>query len=109
VTHPSYISFVENVVLPRRSQNPAHVRLDGELAGGNRTVAGVFRGEGREWKVHEDSHYEPLLIGYEAAKAGDPWPFVEPPTKTGTALDLKPELRQRLSDRRHKYLYIYSL
>jgi hypothetical protein len=76
---------------------------------GNRTVAGVFRGDGREWKVHEDSHYEPLLIAYEAAKAGDPWPFVEAPTKTGTALDLKPELRQHLSDRRHKYLYIYSV
>jgi hypothetical protein len=109
VTHPSYVSFVENVVLPRRSQNPAHIRLDGEVAGGNRTVAGLFRGDGREWKVHEDSHYEPLLIAYDAVKAGDAWPFVEAPTKSGTSLDLKPELRQRLSNRRHKYLYIYSL
>jgi hypothetical protein len=109
MTHPSYISFVENVVLPRRSQNPAAVRLDGETAGGNRTVVGVFRGDGREWKVHEDSHFEPLLVAYEAAKAGDPWPFVEVSTKTGTSLDLKPELRQRMSDRRHKYLYIYSV
>ena len=72
-------------------------------------VAGVFHGDGREWKVHEDSHYEPLLVAYEAVKAGDPWPFVETPTKAVTALDLKPELRQRLSDNRHKYLYIYSL
>jgi hypothetical protein len=109
VTHPSYVSFVEKVVLPRRTLNPHHIRLDGEVAGGNRTVAGVFRGGGREWKVHEDSHYEPLLIAYEAARAGDPWPFVEAPTKTGTALDLKPDLRERMSDRSHKYMYIYSL
>jgi len=47
------------------------MRLDGELSGGNRTVVGVFRGDGRDWKVHEDSHYEPLLIAYEAARAGD--------------------------------------
>lgn len=109
MTHPSYISFVENVVLPRRSKNPAHVRLDGQTTGGNRTTAGAFRGDGREWRVHEDSHYEPLLAAYEALKAGDPWPFVEAPTKTGTSLDLKPDLRQRLFERRHKYLYIYSL
>jgi hypothetical protein len=109
VTHPSYISFVEDVVLPRRARNPRHIRLDGESVGGNRTVAGVFRGRDAEWKVHEDSHYEPLLIAYEAAKAGDPWPFVEAPTKSGTALDLKPELRQRMSDDRHKHIYIYSL
>jgi hypothetical protein len=109
VTHPSYISFVENVVLPGRSRNPAHLRLDGQTTGGNRTVAGTFRGDGREWRVHEDSHYEPLLAAYESFKAGDPWPFIEEPTKTGSCLDLKPELQARLSDRRHKYLYIYSI
>jgi hypothetical protein len=94
--------------MPRRSLNPRHVRLDGKIGRGNRTVAGVFRGRGREWKVHEDSHYEPLLIAYAAVKAGDQWPFVEEPTKTATALDLKPELRKQLSDARHKYIYIYS-
>ncbi len=99
VTHASHVSFVENVVLPRRARNPAHVGLDGEVAGGSWTVADVFRGDGREWKVHEDSHYEPILIAYEAAKAGDPWPFVEAPTRTATALDLMPH-RDRSFDRR---------
>jgi hypothetical protein len=83
--------------------------LDGKVAGGNRTVVGVFRGRGGDWKVHADSHYEPLLVAYDAAKAGDPWPFVEAPTSSGSALDLKPELRARLSDGRHKYIYIYSM
>lgn len=109
MTHSSYLSFAESIVLPRRSQNPSHIRLDGETSGGNFAVAGTFRGDGREWKAHEDSHYEPLVIAYEAASAGDPWPFIEVPTKNGTALDLKPDLRERMSDRRHKYLYIYSL
>lgn len=108
MTHESYVSFIESIVLPRRSLSPHHIRLDGEVAGGNRTVVGVFRGGGGEWKVHEDSRYEPLLIAYEAAKAGDPWPFVEEPTKSGTALVLKPELRAEMSDGRHKYIYIYS-
>jgi hypothetical protein len=109
VAYPSYVSFVEDVVLPRRASNPHHKRLDGAVAGGNWAVAGVFRGGGGEWKVHEDSHYGPLLAAYEAARAGDPWPFVEEATKTGTALDLKPELRERMTDNRHKYIYIYSV
>jgi hypothetical protein len=32
-------------------------------------------------EVHEDLHYEPLLIAYEAIRAGDEEPFVEEPTK----------------------------
>lgn len=108
MTYQSYVAFVEHVVLPRRSRNPHHIRLDGETSGGNTVVAGVFRHDGREWKVHEDSHYEPLLIAYEAMKGGDPSPFVEQQTKRGTALDLKPELRLRRSNPRHKHLYIYS-
>ena len=109
MTYPSYAAFVEAVVLPRRQAKPGDRRLDGWQSGGNFAVAGVFRYDGRDWKVHEDSHYEPLLIAYEAFKNGDQRPFVEQPTKRATTLDLKPDLRARTSSGRFKYLYIYSL
>lgn len=108
MTYASYERFVEDVVLPRREANPSHRRLDGWTSGGNLAVAGRFRYDGREWKVHEDSHYEPLLIAHDAFRRGDSTPFVEEPTKRGTSLHLKPELRARMSDTRHKYIYIYS-
>jgi hypothetical protein len=62
VNYSSYERFVEAVVLPRREQNPEHRRLDGWASGGNFKVAGVFDYDGQTWKVHEDSHYEPLLM-----------------------------------------------
>lgn len=108
MTYPSYTAFAEAVVLPRRAADPAARRLDGWTSGGNMAVAGVFRYDGREWRVHEDSHYEPLLIAYEAFNSGDRAPFVEKPTKHGTCLDLKPDLRARLTTPRFKYLYIYE-
>lgn len=49
------------------------------------------------------------MSAYKAFKSGDRAPFVEEPTKRGTALDLKPELRARLSTTRFKYLYIYGV
>jgi hypothetical protein len=70
VEYPSYERFVEDVVLPRRQRAPADRRLDGWPSGGNFKIAGIFDYEGRRWKVHEDSHYEPLLIAYEAMKLG---------------------------------------
>jgi hypothetical protein len=109
VEYPSYERFVVDVVLPRRQQNPAHRRLDGWSSGGNFAVAGFFVYQERRWKVHEDSHYEPLLIAYEAMTAGDPAPFVEEPTKHGASLNLKPNLRERMSSTRFKYLYIYEI
>lgn len=105
----SYAQFVENVVLPRKEANPSHRRLDGSPTGGNWAVAGVFRYEKREWKVHEDSHYEPLLIAYDAWKTGDKSPFVEEQTKRGTCLNLKPVLQSNTTTPRFKYLYIYEI
>jgi hypothetical protein len=105
--YQSFASFVEAVVLPGRAENPAHRRLDGQSTGGNFAVAGEFRHRGRSWKVHADTHYEPLLVAYEAAKSGAD-PFVEVPTKRGTSLDLTDELRRELSEPRFKYIYIYE-
>jgi hypothetical protein len=108
VVFPSYERFVEEVVLLRRQANAADRRLDGWLSGGNFAVAGVFEHAGRQWKVHEDSHYEPLLIAYEAMRGGDEQPFVEEPTKRGVSLNLRPELRAKMRTDRFKYLYIYE-
>ena len=105
---PSYERFVEGVVLPRHLAHPADRRLDGWPSGGNLTVAGVFHYDGRKWKVHEDSHYEPLLIAYEAMKAGERTPFLEESTKSGMSLNLTPNLRAKMTPTRFKYLYIYD-
>lgn len=109
MTYDSYAAFVEGVVLPKRAANPNDRRLDGEESGGNWAVAGIFQHEGRRWKVHEDSHYEPLLIAYDAVRRGDPSPFVLEPTARGVCLNLKPELRRAMTNQRHKYLYVYSV
>lgn len=105
----SFERFVDNVVLPRRQANPADRRLDGWPSGGNFAIAGVVRYAGRQWKVHEDSHYEPLLIAYEAMREGDDAPFIEEPTKNGVSLNLKPELRAKMATAHFKYLYIYEV
>ena len=107
--HQSFRSFMEAVVLPMRGANPSHRRLDGQVAGGNREVVGIFRYGGRVWKVHADTHYEPLLIAYNALTSGTDDPFVEESTRRGLCLDLLPELRARRRDPRRKYLYIYEV
>jgi hypothetical protein len=105
--YPSFVGFVETVVLPGRRAYPQRRRLDGQRTGGNRTVAGRFLHGGRQWKVHADTHYETLLVAYEAAVKGLN-PFQEVPTKSGLSLDLTDDLRQALSEPRFKYLYIYD-
>lgn len=59
-------------------------------------------------EVHEDSHYEPLLIAYEAMRSGNEAPFVEEPTQRGVSLNLKPELRARMTTPKFKYFYVYE-
>jgi hypothetical protein len=94
-------------VLPARALNPAHRRLDGAQSGGNWDIAGVFEHHGKLWTVHADTHFEPLLVAYEASRRGSN-PFVESPTKTRVALDLTDDLRAKLSAPRFKYIYIYE-
>jgi len=104
---PSFVSFMEAVVLPAHAASPSDKRLDGWRTGGNFAVFGEFQYGTRHWKVHADTHYEPLMLAYEAAKSGAD-PFVEVPTKRGSSLDLTADLRVRLSEPRFKYLYIYE-
>ncbi len=105
--YSNFSQFMESVVLPLRAQNPDHLRLDGELTRGNWDVAGLFRHHSKVWKVHSDSHYEPLLLAYEAAKTSVD-PFVEEPTKHGTSLVLHADLRTTKTLRKFEYMYIYE-
>lgn len=104
--HEDFLSFMRAEVLPRRAAHPKHIRLDGALTGGSRDVVGRFRHNGVDWVVHADTHYEPLMLAYEAAEAGAD-PFVEERTARGRCLALTSELRARQVSRR-KYMYIYS-
>ncbi len=108
MTHSSFLAFVVGVVRPMRAANPQHRRLDGRDSGGNRTPVGTFRHKGRTWKVHADTHYEPLEIAarsVESATTSDP--FVVETTKAGVCLVLRPDLRV-LYQSPHKHLYIYE-
>ena len=108
MTHQSFVDFMESTVVPARAANPTHRRLDGQSSGGNRAVFGEFRHRGKRWKVHADTHYEPLLVAYNAAKEGAD-PFVESSTQSGLSLDLTDDLRAKLSEQRYKYVYIYEM
>ncbi len=102
---PPYATFaqwMEAEALPLRDQ----LRLDGMTTGGNRSVAGRFRHQGKTWKVHSDSHLEPLLLAYEAALTGRD-PFVVGESRSGQTLALVDDLQQRRKTR-HKHLYIYE-
>lgn len=98
----SFGQWVEAEVLARREQK----RLDGATTGGNRTVAGRFRHGGKAWKVHADTHLEPLLLAYEAQQAGAD-PFKVGRSRTGLTLELIDDLQARRRTR-HKHLYIYE-
>ena len=102
----SFVELVEQRVLPHRDAHPDWHRLDGAQTGGNWEVFGRFMRGGARWKVHADSHFEPLLIAYEAVRAEGGDPFIEAPTTRGLRLDLREDLAQQVtSGFRHLYIY----
>lgn len=104
----SFQHFYESVVVPLQRANPTHHRLDGWRSGGNRAVAGRFLHGGRRWKVHADTHYEPLALAYAALTASPPRdPFVVAATDRGGRLDLVDEI-QRQRGTRFRHLYVYA-
>lgn len=106
--YPSFEAFYESVIEPLRAANPDHRRLDGQQSGGNYDVVGRLRYQGRRWKIHADTHYEPLDIAYQALTGSPPRdPFVTAPTKTGVRLDLAEDLQRRRGTR-YRHLYVYS-
>ncbi|MEA2624389.1 MAG: hypothetical protein QOD06_434 [Candidatus Binatota bacterium] len=107
MVHPSFVTFVERIVLPANAANPTHHRLDGGTRGGNRTVFGKFRHGQRIWKVHADTWYEPLLAAFARAREGAD-PFIEGWTRGGTRC-LELANVQGLTPRPpNKHLYIYE-
>lgn len=104
---PNFAAFVEAVVLPLRAEHPTRRRLDGWPSGGNWEVAGRFRHADSLWTVHADTHFEPLLLAYEASQHGED-PFLVEPTKRGRSLNIQPALRARMTNPRLKYIYVYE-
>jgi hypothetical protein len=108
-TFGSFKEFVEQVIMPMHALNPADERLDGQPSGGNREVVGTFFHAGRPWKVHADTHYDRLLLAFDALGRGAEDPFIQQRTPRGNSLDLNPVLRGRAENPGYKYLYIYEL
>ena len=104
--YPDFISFVAAEILPRLAANPRHQRIDGKDNGGNREVIGQFQYQGSSWKVHADTHYEPLFLAFFAAQ-NDQHPFLVEETTTTHCLVLTPELRDKYGCNA-KHLYIYA-
>jgi leucyl-tRNA synthetase len=106
LSNDEFIKFMGNEILPRKEANPGDIRLDGALTGGNLEKAGEFRHHGRTWIINADTHYEPLMIAYVAAKNGTD-PFVEEHTPKRLALTLIPQLRDKYASP-HKHFYAYA-
>ena len=108
--YASFADFMEKLINPMRQASPRHERLDGLISGGNRRIVGRFWHRGRRWKVHADTHYEPLMLAHRAISSrlvADP--FEEQQTRVAgkACLVLVPELMRRLP-RGPKHLYIYE-
>ena len=104
----TFTEFVERVALPRLLENPRATRLDGQDSGGNRKVAGRFFFAGKQWKVHSDTHFEPLLLAYwHARRFSEASTFERVATGSDEKLDLVTELR-RVRASSHQHLYIYG-
>jgi Endonuclease NucS C-terminal domain len=106
--YDTFLALMDAELLPLRGANPTHTRLDGNRTGGNREVAGRFRHQGKVWKIHADTHYEPLKLAYDALKTGGADPFVQAPTSHGKCLVLQDAVRRLMTDPRSKHMYIYE-
>lgn len=112
MNHKSFSAFMEQVVLPKLAADPAQTRLDGQTSGGNREPAGFFWHQNKLWRVHADSHFEPLIVAYGALTAEPAEdPFVARATGSGArhCLVLIDKLQQQLCQPRFKHLYIYEV
>ena len=108
-TFASFDVFMRECIEPLRAEHPSWRRLDGASSGGNRGVVATFRHDGEVWKVHADTHFEPLEIARRATRA-EPGsdPFVVEHARAGRCLALREDLRRQYASR-HKHLYIYEL
>ena len=107
--HSDFKRPMEAEILPSRMSNPEDIRLDGGRKDGYPRIAGRFRYNNKTWRIADDSHYEPLIIAYEAMKK-DPScePFVDELTTKGCSLVLTDELQKLRTRNRFKHFYIYQ-
>src|SRR6188474_2848170 len=107
-TYSSFADFYDRFVRPLGDEHPRWIRLDGQTAGGNREVAGVFWHAGRRWKVHVDTHFGPLRVARAAIQGGID-PFVETRTPARNANLVLTDALHAQTGERHRYLYIYEV
>jgi hypothetical protein len=109
VIYDSFSELMESRLLPQRAASPTHLRLDGAQTGGNLEVAGRFRHHRKVWRIHADTHYEPLMIAYDAIKKDKTCdPFVEESTPHGNCLVLRDTFLRSMTVPRFKHIYIYE-
>ena len=106
----TFEKFMEREVLPQLLRDPSKKRLDGRDTGGNREVFGIFTHELEDWHVNADSHFEPLILAYYAAKYAPPGvPAFDRVPAEGPAqrLALSKELQNTMRRDRPQYFYAY--
>jgi hypothetical protein len=100
-------AMMRQVVIPMHMAEPSHARLDSPRTDGNWDVLCRFQWKARVWKVHMDSHFEPLMLAYYGWQysLGDDV-FVESAIETGVRLDIV-DVVAAIRPTRHRYLYLY--
>ena len=106
MVYDSFAQWVEGVAMPLRQANPTWHRLDGRDVDGNREVVGRFRYEGRVWKVHGDTRFDPVMRAYRATRDGKMSdPFVVEQAQISLCLNLKSELG---NTQLPNHVYVYA-
>jgi hypothetical protein len=101
-----FVRLIRSAVIPLRDANPTWTRLDGRASGGSRNTFAKFEYLGKGWAIHEDTHFEPLMLAYESAVTGVD-PFIIADTDRGQRLELNPDLASQRAGL-PRYLYIYN-
>ncbi len=111
VEFPDFAAFMESAAMPKFLNDTSQIRLDGQQSVGNRRVFGKFRHAGSVWKVHDDSHFEPLFLAYYNFKFtsnGRTSTFVKEETDSTSCLELNCTLTA-LRESSVKQMYIYKV
>ena len=107
--YESFILFMESLILPMMLENPTHKRLDGKESGGNMKIIGKFRHLGLKWKVHKDTHYEPLLLAYYAFKYKNEAEVFKINNDNSIPKLIFADAINNFRDSHSAYLYIYQI
>lgn len=102
----TFRAWVLGAALPLLAGSVDALRLDGRSSGGNREVYGRFRFADRVWRVHGDTHFEPVLTAFWAMQReqGDA-ALVVRATRGGECLELRHDLALGGAPKR---FYVYA-